>query len=137
MNTKQLLILGGIIDLFFFGSSVYKAFDGGLQKLINGPEYCFEDISQSEISVAAQGVEVKYTQTEGDRLCFRTKDYSIVERLNQQIQDRKLQEELARIQASDRFWNETFPFIFLVGSIVLVIIFIILYFSNRNNGRYY
>ena len=73
------------------GSSLYKNFDSWLQMKLNGPEYCFKDITQSQISVAAQGVSVSYTKTEGDELCFRTKDSSIPERLNQQIQDRKLQ----------------------------------------------
>lgn len=136
MNLKALLILGGVIALFFFGSSIYQAFDGGLQKLINGPEYCFSDISQSEISIAAQGVELSYTKTEGNQLCFRTKDSSIVERINQQIQDRKLQTQLAEIAASDRFWNETFPVLFFIGSVTLVIIFIIIYFATRDNGGY-
>lgn len=137
MNLKMLLIAGGLIALFFFGSSIYQGFDGWFQTVLNGPEYCFEDISQSDISVAAQGVQISYTQTEGNRLCFRTKDTSIVERLNQQIQDRKLQAQLAEIAASDRFWNETFPGIFLIGSAALVVIFIIIYFSTRNNGGYY
>ena len=55
---------------------------------------------------------------------------------NKQIQDRKLQAQLAQIQASDRFWNETFPVLFLIGTGALVIIFIIVYFSTRDNGGY-
>src|SRR3989344_6093929 len=94
----------------------------------------FTDISQSDISIAAQGVQISYTKTEGDQLCFRTKDSSVVERLNKQIQDRKLQAQLAQIQVSDRFWNETFPILFFIGSIVLVIIFIIIYFSTRERN---
>lgn len=136
MSIKTLLVIGGMIALFFLGSSLYQGFDGWLQTFLNGPEYCFEDISQSDISVAAQGVQVRYTKTEGDRLCFRTKDSSIIERLNKQIQDRKLQAQLAQIAASDKFWNETFPVLFLIGSVVLVIIFIILYLSTRNNRSY-
>jgi len=134
MNIKALLIFGGMIALFFFGSSLFQSFNGGLQNLLSGPEYCFTDISQSDISIAAQGVQISYTKTEGDQLCFRTKDSSVVERLNKQIQDRKLQAQLAQIQVSDRFWNETFPILFFIGSIVLVIIFIIIYFSTRERN---
>ncbi len=141
MNKKgyyNLVILGGIIAIFLFGGSAYRAFDGWIQAAANGPEYCFENIDQSEIAVAAQGVSVSYTKIEGDILCFRTKDSSIVERLSQQIQDREREENLAKIASSDRFWNETFPFLFLIGSAVLVIIFIIMFFSSKNNnGGYY
>jgi hypothetical protein len=137
MNIKALFILGAFIAILLFGSSLYSGFNGWFQTVLNGPEYCFSDISQTDISIAAQGISIKYTKTSGDQLCFRAKDSSIVERLNKQIQDRKLQAQLANIAASDKFWNETFPFIFLVGSGVLLVIFIILYFSNRNSGGYY
>jgi hypothetical protein len=138
MNKKgyvPLAVLGGIIALLLFGGSIYRAFDGWIQSTTRGPEYCFENIDQSKIAVAAQGVSVRYTKIEGDILCFRTKDSSIVERLNQQIQDRELEENLAKIAASDRFWNETFPFLFLIGSAALVVIFIIMFLSNKNNNR--
>ena len=137
MNIKFLVILGAVIAVMMFGSSLYQGFNGWFQTVLNGPEYCFKDITQTDISVASQGVSVSYTKTSGDELCFRTKDSSIVERLNKQIQDRKLQAQLAQIEVSNRFWNETFPFIFLVGSGALVIIFILTYFSNKDNGVYF
>ncbi len=135
MNPLSLLYIGGIIALLFFGSSVYQGLDGWFKTILNGPEYCFRDITQTDISLASQGASVSYTKMEGNELCFRTKDQSIVERLNQQIEDRKLKVELARIEASGKFWNETFPIIFLIGSFALVIIFMILLFTRER--RYY
>lgn len=134
LNIKLIAVLAIIGVVFLFGSSVYDNFDSWLQTQFNGPEYCFKDIDQSSVSVAAQGVEVKYTKVEGNVLCFRTKDSSIPERINQQIQDRKLQERLAEIEASDRFWNETFPKLFIIGLIALGVIFVIIYLST---GRDY
>ena len=134
MNVRALLFIGLMITLFFLGSSIYRGFDGWFQTLLNGQEYCFRDVTKTDVSVASQGASVSYTKTEGDELCFRTKDSSIVEKLNQQIQDRKLKTELARLEASDRFWNETFPDLFLVSSCVLLIIFIMLYLSTRDGG---
>src|SRR3989344_3186533 len=134
MNIKALFILGAVIAVMMFGSSLYQGFNGWFQTVLNGPEYCFKDITQTDISVASQGISVSYTKTSGDELCFRTKDSSIVERLNKQIQDRKLQAQLAQIEVSNRFWNETFPILFFIGSIVLVIIFIIIYFSTRERN---
>ena len=134
LNIKLIAVLAIIGVVFLFGSSVYDNFDSWLQTQFNGPEYCFKDIDQSSVSVAAQGVEVKYTKVEGNILCFRTKDTSIPERINQQIQDRKLQERLAEIEASDRFWNETFPKLFIIGLIALGVIFVIIYLST---GRDY
>ncbi|GEM_PF-6947077 len=135
MNIKVLFILGAFIALFMFGSSLYQSFDGWFQTLLNGPEYCIKDITQTDISVASKGVSVSYTKMQGDELCFRTKDSSIVEKLNKQIQDRKFKVQLAQIEASKQFWNKTFPFLFLIGSAALVIIFIIMYFSNKG-GHY-
>ena len=138
LDIRMLAAIAIIGVIFLFGSSVYENFDGWLQTQLNGPEYCFVDLTQSDISIASQGVEIKYTKTEGDELCFRTKDSSIVERLNQQIQDRKLEAELARIAASDKFWNETFPKLFIWGLIALVVIIIILYLSTgKNYGGFY
>lgn len=137
MNIKALFVLGAVIAFMMFGSSLYQGFNGWFQTILNGPEYCFKDISQTDISVASQGVSVSYTKTSGDELCFRTKDSYIVERLNKQIQDRKLQAQLAQIEASNRFWNETFPVLFLIGSGALVIIFIIMYFSSNRRSSYY
>jgi|SRR3990167_4856630 len=134
LNIKLIAVLAIIGVVFLFGSSVYENFDSWLQTQFNGPEYCFKDIDQSSVSIAAQGVEVKYTKVEGNVLCFRTKDSSIPERINQQIQDRKLQERLAEIEASNRFWNETFPKLFIIGLIALGVIFVIIYLST---GRDY
>ena len=134
MNIKFLAILAIIGVIFLFRGSVYKSFDGWIKTQLNGPEYCFKDIDQSSVSIAAQGVKVEYTKIEGNVLCFRTKDSSIQERINQQIQDRKLQERLAEIGASNRFWNETFPKIFITGIIALGVIFVIIYLST---GRDY
>ena len=133
LDIRMLAGLAIVGVILLFGSSLYNNFDGWLQTTLNGPEYCFLDIDQSSIAVASQGVEVKYTKTEGDELCFRTKDHSIVERLNQQIQDRKLDAELARIKANERFWNETFPGLFIIGLIALGVIAIIIYLSTGRN----
>ena|SRR3989338_3728620 len=137
MNIRALFIFGAFIALMMFGSSLYQGFNGWFQNILNGPEYCFKDITQTDISVASEGVSVSYTKMQGDELCFRTKDSSIVERLNKQIQDRKLQAQLAQIEASNRFWNETFPVLFLIGSGTLVVIFIIMYFSSSGGNNYY
>lgn len=135
MNPWFLVVMVGVIILF--GGSVYESFNVWIQTTLNGPEYCFDDITQSEISVASGGVSISYTQTEGDQICFRTKDYSIVERLNQQIQNRKLEERLAEIEASSIFWNQTFPKLAIFGLIALVVIIGIIALSNRNQRGYY
>lgn len=136
MNIKNLIFLGAFIALMFFASSIYQGFNGWFQTALNGPEYCFKDIDQTEVSIASQGASLSYTKNSGDELCFRTKDSSIVERLNKQIQDRKLQAQLAEIESSNKFWNETFPVLFFIGSIVLLVIFIIIYLSNKNEWYY-
>ncbi len=135
-DPKTLMILGVLLVVVLFGGSIWDSFDNWIQTAISGPEYCFRDITQSDISIAAQGIEVKYTKTQGDELCFRTKDSSIIERLNQQIQDRKLQERLAEIEASNIFWNQTFPKLFLFGLIAVVIIVILIVLSNRDSRGY-
>jgi len=134
INIKFLAAIAILGVIFLFGSSIYSNFDSWLQTQFNGPEYCFKNIDQTSVSVAAQGVEVKYTKIEGNILCFRTKDSSIPERINQQIQDRKMQERLAEIEANRQFWNETFPKLFIFGLIALVVIFVIIYLSS---GRDY
>ena len=130
----MLAILAVVGVVFLFGGSVYNNFDDWLQTQFRGPEYCFKDIDQSTIAIAAQGAEIRYTETEGEELCFRTKDSSIPERLNQQIQDRKLQERLAEIKANERFKNDTLPGLFILGIIALIVIAIIIYLST---GRDY
>ena len=124
LSPKQLMILGIFLVIVLFGGSIWDTIDNLIQTAISGSEYCFRDISQSEISLATQGVSVKYTKTEGDELCFRTKDTSIIQRLNKQIQDRKLEEQLAKTEASRQFWNETFPklFLFTLVAIILIIL---------------
>ncbi len=134
LSPRMMMFLGIVLVIVLFGGSIWDTIDNSIQSVISGPEYCFTDISQSEIAVAAQGVSVKYTKTEGDELCFRTKDTSIVERLNQQIQDRKLQEQLAETEARRQFWNETFPKLFLFTLVAIVLIILIISLSNRNNN---
>jgi len=133
MNLKALGIILILGIIFLAGSSLYDNLDSWLQTKLNGPEYCFKDITQSQISAAAQGVSVSYTKTEGNELCFRTKDSSIVERLNQQIQDRKLESQLAQIEANKQFNNETLPIIILIVAVTLIVIVIIISLPNRNN----
>lgn len=138
INVKLLAILAIIGVVFLFGGSIYQNFDIWLKTQLNGPEYCFRDIDKATISAAAQGVEVTYTKEQGNELCFRTKDSSIVERLNKQIQDRKLQAQLAEIEAKRQFWNDTFPRLFIFGLVALIVIIIIFYLANRNDrGGYY
>jgi hypothetical protein len=116
--------------------AIYNNTNGFIQKELYGPEYCFKDTDQSAISIAAQGVEVRYTKTEGNQLCFRTKDSSLIERINQQIENRKLQESLAKIQASDRFWNQTFPILVVTVIIGIIIIALIIVIAGGNRSYY-
>ena len=134
-NPKTLMFLGVLLVIVLYGGSIWDTIDNSIQIAISGPEYCFRDISQSEIGLATQGVSVKYTKTEGDELCLRTKDTSIVQRLNQQIQDRKLEEQLAKTEASRQFWNETFPKLFLFTLVAIVLIILIISLSNKNNNN--
>lgn len=131
---KGLGVLAIALVVILVALAIYNNSNEFIQRQLYGPEYCFTDLSQTEIGVATQGVEIQYTETKGDQLCFRTKDSSIVERLNQQIQDRKLQESLAKIQAQDKFWNQTFPIILVIIVIGVIIIAIIVYLSTRNNS---
>ncbi len=115
--------------------AIYNNTNEFIEKQLYGSEYCFSELSQSEIGLATQGIEIKYTRTEGNQLCFRTKDTSIVEKLNKQIQYRKLQESLAKIESSDRFWNHTFLIIVVV--IVLGIVIIAIIYSLSGGSSYY
>lgn len=126
-NIKLLGALAVFLVIVLAGSSLYNNLNGWFQTALNGPEYCFRDITQTDVSVASQGVSVSYTKTEGDELCFRTKDSSIVERLSQQIQDRKLQENLAKIEANKQVS------IFLIIAVTFIIIVIIIYLSTGRN----
>ncbi len=134
--THPLLIIAVIGVIILFGGSVYESFDNWIKTIFNGPEYCFRDITQSDISIAAQGASISYIKTKGDELCFRTKDPSIVERLNQQIQDRKLTVQLAEIEANRQFWNYVFPKLFFYGLIAFGVIVIIFYLINRDDRMY-
>jgi hypothetical protein len=140
VDPRLLLFFGVIAVIFLFGGSIGESINNPIQTFFNGPEYCFRDISQSDISMVAEGVSVSYTKTTGDELCFRTKDSSIVERLNQQIQDRKLQAQLAQIESDRQFWNGTFPRLIFFGLIALILIVVIagLYtnFSDRNQNGF-
>ena len=130
-------LLGGlaiVLVIFLAAGNISDFVSEFWQKQLYGPEYCFENLDQSAVAVASQGVEVKYTKTEGDQLCFRTKDFSLVEKINQQIQDREKEVELAKIASKERFWNETFPVLFVVGLIAVIIILIILWLMS---GRDY
>ncbi len=129
-------LLGGlaiVLVIFVAGNGIYNGASNFLQEQFYGQEYCFTNIDKSSITLVSQGVEVRYTKTEGDELCFRTKDFSMVEKINKQIQDRKYQENLAKIQSQDQFRNETIPFIVLVIAATFIIIAIISYLSTGKN----
>ena len=133
---QGIVIIAIMLVVLLGGSSVYNGINEFIQKSLYGPEYCFRDLDQSSIAIASQGIEFRYTKTEGDEACFRTKDFSLVEKINKQIQDRKLDAELARIEVSNRFWNETFPKLFIVGIIALTLIIIISYLGTGRNYGY-
>jgi hypothetical protein len=136
-SARQIGILAIFLVIVLYGGNIWDSFDNWIQTSTVGPEYCLEDIAQSQVAVASQGGSVSYTKIEGDNLCFRTKDTSIIERLNEQIQDRKLQEELAKTETIRQFWNETFPKLFIFTLIAVVLIILIISLSNKNQGRYY
>jgi len=130
---KAIGALAIFLVIILVALSIYNNANDFIQKELYGPEYCFNDIDQSSIAVAAQGIEVKYTKTEGDQLCFRTKDFSLVEKINKQIQDRKLQESLEKIQSEDRFWNQTFPILVVIFIIAIIVIIIIVRLFGGGN----
>jgi hypothetical protein len=131
---KQLVILAIALVIILFGFGLANNINEGIKNLIEGPEYCLNDVSQSDISIAAQGVSVSFTKTEGNQICFRTKDPSIVERLNKQIQDKKLEVQLAQIEANRQFWNQTAPLLILM---ILATIFLIVVIIKISEGRNY
>jgi hypothetical protein len=124
-----ILILAFAYLVFSGASFIVDFFPKLINTQIYGSEYCFKDIDKTTISVASQGAEFKYTKEAGDELCFRTKDKSFVERINQQIQERKEKERLAEIEAN----KEIIKTLIIVFGFVVVVALVIIILSNRNN----
>ena len=137
IDAKSAVALGIFLVIILFGGTIWDSFDNWIQTAISGPEYCFREIDIVSYSIKFSDFGISETYKKGDELCFRTKDFSQVENISQQIQDRKYQERLAEIEADSIFWNQTFPKLFIFGLIAIVVIIIIISLSNRNSrGNY-
>ena len=131
---KPAVFIGIILVVFLGGSALFETGNNWLKTQLDGPEYCFREVDLISYSINYQDYGISKTEKKGDELCFRTKDFSKVESINQQIQDRKYEIELEKIKAKERFQNEGLPKILLIIGAAIVIIFIIIYLST---GRDY
>ena len=131
---KPAMFIGIILVVFLGGSALFETGNNWLKTQLDGPEYCFREMDLISYSINYQDYGISKTEKKGDELCFRTKDFSKVEQINQQIQDRKYQIELEKIKSQERFYNEGLPKILLIMGVVIVLILIIIYLSS---GRDY
>jgi len=128
MDPKTLIYLAITLAIFIGLISLFGILGDWLSNELSGPEYCFSDVETVQLTLASEAAKVTITQSTGDQLCFRTKDYTIVERINQQIQDRKLQEELARIEANKEFWDRNFiPFVLILLFAFIIVVILLFY----------
>lgn len=127
---KGILFLAFCIFLFAIVGIGINYFED----LISGPQYCFNDVSQQEIELIFKNTGIKYTNLQGDSICFRTHDFNKVTVLNQQIQDRKYQEKLAEIKSAERQAIANFPVIVFGIIAIFAVIIIALIINSRNSG---
>lgn len=130
---KPAAIFGIILAVFLGTSSLLENGQNWISTQLEGPKYCFREIDLVSYSINYQDYGISKTEKKGDELCFRTKDFSAVEKINQQIQDRKYQLELEKIKSQDRFYNEGLPLILLIIGAVIVLVLIILWLGSGKN----
>ncbi len=131
---KPAMFIGIILVVFLGGSALLDTGNNWIKTQLDGPEYCFREVDLISYSISYQDYGISKTEKKGDELCFRTKDFSKVEQINQQIQDRKYDIEIEKIKSKERFYNDGLPKILLIVGAVIVLILIIIYLSS---GRDY
>jgi len=130
---KPAVILGIVLVVFLGASSLFETGNNWINNQLNGPEYCFKEIDLISYSVNFQDYGISKTERKDDELCFRTKDFSKVEKINQQIQDRKYEIELEKIKSQERFYNDGLPKILMILGVVIILIMIIVYLGTGRN----
>ncbi|MCD6385484.1 hypothetical protein J7M23_06860 [Candidatus Sumerlaeota bacterium] len=84
------------------GSAAYE----GILTLLAGPEYCYHETQDLLTELGAKGISISRRDTSTNQLCFRTKDTSFVLQLNQQIEQRKLEQYRIQQETERQFWEK-------------------------------